>query len=263
MNNNNHKNCGFAEDAAAYLYDELETPAKIKFETHLAKCDSCAEEFADFISLREGIADWKMKDFDALFTPVIEIPYEKHAATTVKIRTEKLSWLDSIKNVLTLSPVMATIAATIVLAFFGTVSYMVLNSDGNEIAANINVEKVTKSQTVEDKKPEIAENPVKTSDKEIAENDLPKTDIEEESEPIITKTKIYEKPQSVKIANETQTKVKTVVPKPKPKPEKGKIIKENTPFQAQKLPKLNTLPDEEEEVDELSLSDLLADVDSK
>ena len=134
MNINNHKNCSFGEDAAAYLYNELEKGAKVNFEVHLAKCDSCADEIAEFTALRSGIADWKMKSFDVLATPVIEIPYQK-PAPSVEIRTEKISWFDSLKNALTFSPAMATIAAVMVLALFG-ISYLIFNSSGEEYASN-------------------------------------------------------------------------------------------------------------------------------
>ena len=85
-----------------------------------------------------------------------------------------------------------------------------------------------------------------------------KNDIE--SAPEITETKVSEKPQPTKIASETPKKIRTV--EPKRKSVVVKTIEETSPVQAQKMPKLNTLPDNEE-VDELSLSDLLADVDAK
>ena len=79
--------------------------------------------------------------------------------------------------------------------------------------------------------------------------------------PTIIKTKVSEKPQPVTIAKETPKKVKTV--EPKRKSNDTKTIEEITPVQAQnKLPKLNTLPDDEE-IEELRLSDLLSDADSK
>lgn len=255
-NNNNHKNCGFGEDTAAYLYDELENRKKVNFETHLAKCNSCAEEIAGFTMLREGIADWKMKNFDVLATPVIEIPYEKHAPT-VEIQTEKISWFDSLKNALTFSPTMATVAAAIVLALFGGISYLALNSNGVELASNRTVKtEVVPSPVIADKKPdsEIKDNnkSVEFPPPEIAEN--------EKGLPEITETRVSAKPQPVKIASEMPKKVKTV--EPKRKSDNVKTIEETSPIQAQKMPKLNTLPDEEE-VDELNLSELLADVDAK
>ena len=253
-NNNNHKNCDFGEDAAAYLYGELEKQAKLNFETHLAKCDSCAEEIADFTALRSGIADWKMKSFDVLATPVIEIPYQK-SAPSVEIRTEKISWFDSLKNALTFSPAMATIAAAVVLAVFG-ISYLVLNSRGEEYASNqITKTEVTASPVIADKKPDSIIEEIEKS----VEPDTPEV-VENESAPAITKTKVSEKPQPVTIAKETPKKVKPV--EPKRKLNDVKTIEENSPIQAQKLPKLNTLPDDEE-IEELRLSDLLSDADSK
>ena len=151
MNLNNNKNCSFVEDAAAYLYGEIENRDKVSFETHLAKCDSCAEEIAGFTSLREGIADWKMKSFDVLATPVIEIPFEKDAPT-IEIQTEKVSWFDSLKNALTFSPAMATIAAAIVLALFAGVGFLILNSNSQEVASNtIDKLKVAPPPTIKEK----------------------------------------------------------------------------------------------------------------
>lgn len=260
--NNNHKNCGYGEDAAAYLYDELETREKVNFETHLAKCNSCADEIGDFATLRSGIAGWKMKNFDVLATPVIEIPYEK-SAPFVEIRTEKISWFDSLKNALTFSPAMAAIAAAIILALFGSIIYLTFNSNGEELASNINIkDEVVTLPAIENQKPElkVEENrkPNNSTAPEVVEN---KTNNENESTPAIIKTKVPEKPQSVTVAREIPKKIKTS--KLKRKSDNVKTIEENSPVQAQtKLPKLNTLPDEEE-VNELSLSDLLADVDAK
>jgi hypothetical protein len=264
-NNNNHKICGFAEDAAAYLYGEIGKREKVNFETHLAKCNSCAEEIAGFASLREGIADWKMKSFDALATPIIEIPYEKHAPT-VEIRTEKISWFDSLKNSLTFSPAMAMIAATIILALFGGISYLVLNSNGEELASNQTVtNEFISSPVIADKKPDSE---VKEDEKsnnftapEVAENTPDKTDNKNGSVPTIINTKVPEKRQNVTVAEEKPKNIKIVVPNRKS--DKVKNIEETSPVQAvQKMPKLNTLPDNEE-LNELSLSDLLADVDAK
>lgn len=254
-NNNNHKNCGFGKDAAAYLYNELETREKINFETHLAKCDSCAEEIGGFTALRSEIADWKMKSFDILATPVIEIPYEK-SAPLIETQPEKISWFDSLKNALIFSPAFATIAAVMILALFG-ISYLIFNSGGEEYAYNGTANAVVNSPVTVDKKPDFISEETKKS----AETDVPEIAKDNESAPEITKTKFLEKPQPVAIVKETPKKVKPVETKRR---SNNKIkIEENSPVQAQtKLPKLNTLPDEEE-IEELRLSDLLGDADSR
>lgn len=254
--NNNHKNCGFAEDAAAFLYGEIEKREKVNFETHLAKCDSCVEEFADFTMLRSGIADWKMKNFDVLATPVIEIPYEQ----TVEIKTETVSWFDSLKNLLTFSPAMATVAAAIVLALFAGLGFLIFSSNTEELASN-QIEKIEVAPPVIENKISDEKSSVKPDVAETNE-DLPETNTGNNGKtaPEIITKKVSDKPQPVKIASETPNKIKNI--EPKRKSDNLKTTEENSPVQAQKLPKLNTLPDDEE-VNELSLSDLLADVDSK
>ena len=252
-NNNDHKHCGFAEDAAAYLYDEIENVRKVNFETHLAKCDSCAEELACFAMLRKGIADWKSNSFDVLAIPVIEIPYEQ----IIETKTETVSWFDSLKNLLTFSPAMATVAAAVVLALFAGFGFMIFNSNTVEVASNQIEKPETAPPLIENKNSELPADAAETR------TDLPevKTENNNESAPEITKKKVREKPHPVKIASETPNKIKKV--EPKRKSDNLKQTEENLPVQAQqKLLKLNTLPDEEE-VDGLSLSDLLADVDSK
>lgn len=270
MNNNNHKNCGFGEDAAAYLYNELEKGANVNFETHLAKCDSCADEIAEFTVLRSGIVDWKMKSFDVLTTPVIEVPYEK-PAPSVEIRTEKISWFDSLKNALTFSPAFATITAVMILALFG-ISYLMFISSGEDYTSNgatkngvvnspVIADKKSASVIEEDKKSksltEENEKSVEPNAPEVAKDNVENN----ESVPTIIKTKSPEKPQPITVAKETPKKVKPV--ELKRKSNDVKPMEENFPIQAQqKMPKLNTLPDEEEIV-ELRLSDLLGDADSE
>lgn len=259
MNNNNHKNCGFGEDAAAYLYNEIETREKLNFETHLANCVSCADEIAEFTRLRSGIADWKLNSFDVLATPVIEIPYEK-PAPVVDVQTEKISWFDSLKNALTFSPAFATIAAVMILALFG-IGYLVLDSSGEEYAGNIKPKnEVVNSPVVADRKSDAVMEENEKSIEPVAP-EVAKDNVEDnESAPQVIEKKSSEKPRPVTIAKETPKKVKTAEPKRKPNDVK---IEETAPIQAQqKMPKLNTLPDDEE-VEELRLSDLLSDADSK
>jgi hypothetical protein len=97
MMNNNHKNpgCGFGEQLVAYLYDEAGDAETTAFETHLETCRACADELEAFSGVHFSIADWKLKEFDALATPIIEIPYEK-PARSVETAGVTGSWLSAL-----------------------------------------------------------------------------------------------------------------------------------------------------------------------
>lgn len=75
LNNGNKKNCGFADEIVAYIYDEIGTPERGKFETHLADCSMCTDEFAAVSNARFSVFEWRREEFAHLPTPEIVVPY--------------------------------------------------------------------------------------------------------------------------------------------------------------------------------------------
>lgn len=77
VNNGNNKNCGFYDVMVSYIYDEVTTAERRKFETHLVDCSACTEEFAGISGARFSVFEWQKEAFAELATPEIVIPYAK------------------------------------------------------------------------------------------------------------------------------------------------------------------------------------------
>ena len=75
LNNGNKKECGFADDIVAYIYDEIGSAERRKFESHLAGCTACTDEFAGISNARFSVFEWRKEEFAHLSTLEIVIPY--------------------------------------------------------------------------------------------------------------------------------------------------------------------------------------------
>lgn len=119
MFDTNQQNCPLAEQAACFVYDEMNGENKIAFETHLQSCAACAEEIAGFAAVRASIADWRSLEFDTLSTPAVKIDFARsNQPQTAKTASFKeSSWLDELRGIFTLSP-----------AFFATVALLFLTA---------------------------------------------------------------------------------------------------------------------------------------
>ncbi len=74
LNKANGKSCGLDDVIVSYIYDEITTSERHKFETHLVDCSSCTEEFTAISGARFSIFEWQKVDFSELATPEIVIP---------------------------------------------------------------------------------------------------------------------------------------------------------------------------------------------
>jgi len=79
-NKGNEKGCGFADEIVSYMYDELAAIDREKFETHLINCTACTDEFAAIADAGYSVFDWRKREFAALETPAIVIPYDRPIA---------------------------------------------------------------------------------------------------------------------------------------------------------------------------------------
>lgn len=70
------ENCPFEDAIISYMYDEMDGAERGKFETHLADCSVCTDEFAMISGARFEVFDWRKEEFSQLPTPNIVIPYE-------------------------------------------------------------------------------------------------------------------------------------------------------------------------------------------
>ncbi len=77
VNNGNNRNCGFDDVMVSYIYDEVKSGERRKFEAHLVDCSECTEEFAEISGARFSVFEWQKEAFAELPTPEIVIPYAK------------------------------------------------------------------------------------------------------------------------------------------------------------------------------------------
>jgi hypothetical protein len=76
FSNVNKKDCGFADEIVAYIYDELAGVERREFEKHLTVCAACTDEFAAVAGARYAVFEWRKEEFAPLSTPEIVIPFE-------------------------------------------------------------------------------------------------------------------------------------------------------------------------------------------
>jgi hypothetical protein len=69
-----NSSCKFSGELVAYLYRELAGKERLQFESHLAVCQACIDEFALIADSRFSVYEWHKSEFAPLETPVINIP---------------------------------------------------------------------------------------------------------------------------------------------------------------------------------------------
>ena len=111
LTNGNNANCGFADEIVSYIYDESGEVERRKFETHLAGCSTCTDEFAAISNARFSVFEWQKEEFAQLPTPKIVIPYARDA---VRDQADSPGFFASLGAFLTF-PRFAAAAGAIVL----------------------------------------------------------------------------------------------------------------------------------------------------
>lgn len=143
LNNGNKKECGFADDIVAYIYDEIGSAERRKFESHLVGCMACTDEFAGISNARFSVFEWQKEEFAHLSTPEIVIPY-----AAKKREVETAGFFPGLRDMLTLSGwSSAVIVAGAVVICIG-LGYVAMNYVGNP------------GQVAESKKPVVNESVV-------------------------------------------------------------------------------------------------------
>lgn len=131
------KECPFTDEIVSYIYGEIDGAECAKFETHLADCTTCTDDFAAIANARFSVFEWRKEEFDALATPHIVIP--ELAKPTIASGVES-GWFGSLVGLLTFARSPLAVAASILLclgigfiavSYFGnTESSMVSNESG-------------------------------------------------------------------------------------------------------------------------------------
>jgi hypothetical protein len=258
MMNNNHKNsgCGFAEQLVSHLYGEADAVEKAAFEAHLASCSGCADELAAFAGVHFSINDWKQREFAALETPVIEIPYEK-TPNGQPVSEVKGSWLSALRDLFSLSPRGLSLAAASAAVFAVTVglALFVLNSkNDNDIAGtNKNSKAVVTTPTVENTPvpANVNGNQTGSPDKESKPLTVPKAPLPELA--------VEPNPKNNR-AVKTATNPRPAQKADNPNTPKNNNVKRNNKNNNETAPPV--IPDEDED-DSLRLAELFEEIDTR
>ena len=142
LNNGNKKSCGFTDEIVAYIYDEIESSERTKFESHLVDCGICTDEFAGISNARFSVFEWQKTEFAPLPTPEIVIPY---AAKQREVEhAVSVGMWAGIRGLFTLSGLPLTAAAALVICLglgFLAMTYLGGNSK-QDTANNMNEQSV-------------------------------------------------------------------------------------------------------------------------
>ncbi len=155
MRHENEKICGQEDQLLAYLYEDGTAAARETFESHLAECEACTDEFAAVSLARFSVYEWHKEEFVPMPTPQIVIPYEDKPVSIWAGLREAFSF-----NWATASLAAASL---LVVAAFG--AYVVSVNSGSEekaVATNVNTVAVPTPANNEVPKPSavVANDPI-------------------------------------------------------------------------------------------------------
>ena len=164
MLNNNIQNreCTFAEQLVAYLYDEIGVAEKPAFEAHLLDCENCADEFREFSNINFSLSEWRKADFETLSFPVFVMPQ------TFKAKSEKVSPLAAIRAYLTFSPIFTAATLTALLICAGLLLFATSFSSEKDVAERKNEAVQNKQEKIPYKNPINEKQTVVTDENVVA-----------------------------------------------------------------------------------------------
>jgi hypothetical protein len=120
--------CTQGGDMLAYLYDEMPSADRDRFELHLSDCGTCIDDFAELSQSRYPVYEWKQTEFDVLPTPRVVIPYGEATA----------SWFDRLRAAFAFNPAFALGGVGAMLLVGVVTSYVLFSGSGvDDIAKDI------------------------------------------------------------------------------------------------------------------------------
>ncbi len=213
--------CESAEGVVPYLYQEMAEHEVNVFETHLAGCSSCTDEFAAVADARFSVYEWHKEEFVPLATPHFTVPSDVPARIGVFAQIAAIF----------ARPSFAAAGAFAILLMLTLVAFNLFRRTEQQIASNVAV-------------PEVRT----TTAEVVTTAALPKVEDVADVEPVAIKTEPI-RPYKV-------SKVKTQVV---PKASKAKDIGSDEQLrQARRAPALSN--DVELEDESLRLTDLFDEV---
>jgi hypothetical protein len=144
MLDNGHKKCPYTDEIVSYMYDEIGGADYGKFESHLAACSVCTDEFALIANARFSVYEWHKEEFAHLPTPQFVIPYNAKPEPAV-------GFFAGLRELLAFGnwPVTAAAALALVIGAFFAMSYF--GSNDQQTIAD-----VAPAETITPAKPEPA-----------------------------------------------------------------------------------------------------------
>lgn len=135
MSTNGHKTCPFTEEIVSYIYGEIDGTDRNGFETHIADCVTCTDDFAAISNARFSVFEWRKEEFDQLATPSFVIPELAKSALV-----SESGWFAGLAALLSFarSP-MAAAAALLVCLGVGLITLAYFRSSESLIATNTDV----------------------------------------------------------------------------------------------------------------------------
>lgn len=251
--NGHNPSCGFAGDIISYLYDEIDSAEKLKFESHLAGCKVCGAELAAFEGVRSSVIDWRREEFGWLPTPQIVIPYEiaEEAPTIIEV-APRSTILTDFKRLFSFAPwppAFTAFGALVVLAGLAFFAASYINSkQGVDLADNRNA---IVSPTVDPGKA-----PVKD---EIARTNTNTASSPEQAS--VTPKNVTPENAPQKISVVTTTPKDKNVAAPKDPKNSNKPGEKNTSPEKRAAPSLNNYTEDEDTT--LRLADLFEEIDTR
>lgn len=122
--------CSDSGDMLAYLYNEMVPVDRERFESHLADCGRCIDDFAELSQSRYPVFEWKKAEFDPLPTPRIAIEYKASASA---------SWVQKVRQAFAFKPTLGfgAAAATVLAAIVTAVMLFGGSASDQELAREI------------------------------------------------------------------------------------------------------------------------------
>lgn len=249
--NYNHSPCEFAEQMVSRLYGETSRDEDAQFEAHLQTCFACADELANFGTVRSSLLEWRKEDFFKLKTPTFAIPVADKTSPTISSGAP--SWFDALRGLFSSSPVWATAGLAAVLVCAGLILFAFNFSNNSEIAGtNKNSKLIAASPSVE--KP--IENPKPDDTVEPTEAKATNSQIETTNQ-----KRVAPKAAQVKVqSNQAENKLNNAEPIRVVR-DANKQTKKSPSIQNAKAPTLTVA--EEEEDTTLRLADLFDEIGTK
>jgi len=148
---NGKKECPFTDEIVSYMYSEIDGTKRSDFETHLAECTTCTDDFAVISNARFSVFEWRKEEFDQLATPKIVIPELAKSPTTAD---NESGWFAGLAALLSFARSPMAVAAALLLCLgVGFIALTYFRSS-ESLIAKIDVPAV-KNNEVENKNPGI------------------------------------------------------------------------------------------------------------